>query len=80
MRKGGILAKLWRSDGRGSANFRVLCASRLISVAADCSTLRSIINTAIIDLPFNTYIQLAYNKWKAVNSKAKGSLSVIKAA
>jgi hypothetical protein len=36
VRLGGILAILYRSDGRGSANFRDLYASRLISVAADC--------------------------------------------
>jgi hypothetical protein len=34
------LAVLSRRDGRGSANFRDLYASRLISVAADCSKLR----------------------------------------
>jgi hypothetical protein len=37
VRIGGILAVLSRRDGRGSANFRDLYASRLISVAADCT-------------------------------------------
>jgi hypothetical protein len=36
VREGGILAKLYKRDGRGNANFRDLYASRLISVAADC--------------------------------------------
>jgi hypothetical protein len=35
VREGGILAKLYKRDGRGNANFRDLYASRLISVAAD---------------------------------------------
>jgi hypothetical protein len=33
---GGILVVLCRRDGRGNAIFRVLCASRLISVGGDC--------------------------------------------
>jgi hypothetical protein len=44
------------------------------------STLRSITDTAIADLPLDTRIQLAFDEWKAANSKAKGSLSVTKAA
>jgi hypothetical protein len=37
-------------------------------------------DTAIVDLPLNTWIKLAYNQWKEANSKSKGSLSVNKAA
>jgi hypothetical protein len=37
VRCGGILANSCKGDRRGSANFRDLYASRLISVAADCS-------------------------------------------
>jgi hypothetical protein len=32
---GGILANIYRRDGRGTANFRDLYASRLILVAGD---------------------------------------------
>jgi len=36
VRIGGILANICKRDGRGTANFRDLYASRLISVAGDC--------------------------------------------
>ena len=39
------------------------------------STLRKITDTTKANLPLNTRIQIAYEEWKAANSKAKGSRS-----
>jgi hypothetical protein len=41
VRIGGILAILYKSNGKGSANFRDLYASRLILVATNYSYIRA---------------------------------------